>query len=69
MSELAQGGIVPGKPGDRIWAEPESAIEDHARDALTTAGIIGVQQDTAVSNLVGMTEGWAPAKEDHPLHT
>ena len=35
--------------------------EDHARDALTTAGIIGVQQDTAVSNLVGMTEGWAPA--------
>ncbi|AQX79638.1 hypothetical protein BWO91_06230 [Plantibacter flavus] len=23
MSELAQGGILPGKPGDRIWGEPE----------------------------------------------
>lgn len=38
--------------------------EDHARTALTTAGIIGVQQDTAISNLAGMTEGWAPANED-----
>ena len=37
--------------------------EDHARQALTGAGIIGVQQDTAVSNLAGMTEGWAPAEE------
>ncbi|WP_168223324.1 hypothetical protein [Plantibacter sp. M259] len=35
--------------------------EDHARAALTGAGIIGDKQDTAVSNLVGMTEGWAPA--------
>lgn len=43
--------------------------EDHARTALTGAGIIGDKQDTAVSNLAGMTEGWAPAKEDHPLHT
>lgn len=37
--------------------------EDHARQALATAGIIGVQQDTAVHNLAGMTEGWTPAEE------
>jgi hypothetical protein len=37
--------------------------EAHARAGLEQAGIVGVQQDTAVSNLVGMTEGWAPAKE------
>lgn len=24
MSEFARGGIVPGKPMDRIWAEPEA---------------------------------------------
>lgn len=34
--------------------------EDHARAALTGAGIVGEQQDAAVSNLVGMTEGWKP---------
>ena len=43
--------------------------EAHARAGLDRAGITGDKQDTAVTNLVGMTEGWAPAKEDHPLHT
>lgn len=43
--------------------------EDHARAALDRAGIVGDKQDTAVSNMVGMTEGWAPAEEGHPLHT
>lgn len=38
--------------------------EDHARAALDKAGIVGEQQDTAVSNLVGMTEGWAPASKE-----
>lgn len=34
--------------------------ESQARAGLAGAGIIGVAQDTAVTNLVGMTEGWAP---------
>lgn len=38
--------------------------EAHARAGLKQAGIIGVAQDTAVSNLVGMTEGWAPASKE-----
>lgn len=37
--------------------------EDHARQALTGAGIIGDKQDAAVHNLAGMTEGWAPASK------
>lgn len=36
--------------------------EAETRHLLERMGIIGPDQDTAVSNLVGMTEGWAPAK-------
>jgi len=38
--------------------------EAHARAGLEVAGIVGVAQDTAVSNLAGMTEGWAPANKE-----
>lgn len=36
--------------------------EAQTRAGLDSAGIVGDAQDTAVTNLVGMTEGWAPAE-------
>ncbi|MGG7450568.1 hypothetical protein ACQ3HE_06725 [Plantibacter auratus] len=38
------------------------AQEAETRHLLERMGIIGSDQDTAVSNLAGMTEGWAPAE-------
>lgn len=38
--------------------------EDHARDALAAAGIVGYRQNVAIDNLAGMTEGWAPAEKE-----
>jgi len=35
--------------------------EAQTRDILERCGIVGPDQDTAVTNVAGMTEGWAPA--------
>lgn len=40
--------------------------EAQTRDILERCGIIGPDQDTAVTNVVGMTEGWAPANPPRP---